>query len=81
MEPTFDRTAPKKAANLTVNRDLLRQAKELGINLSQALEEHLACLVAARRRQEWLDENRDAVEAYNRRIEARGAFGDRLRRF
>ncbi|MHB8767033.1 MAG: type II toxin-antitoxin system CcdA family antitoxin, partial [Deferrisomatales bacterium] len=39
MEPTFDRTAPKKAANLTVNRDLLRQAKELGINLSQALEE------------------------------------------
>jgi len=81
MEPLFDPQAPKRAANLSVNRDLLRQARELGINLSRALEEHLATLVRQRRRERWREENREAIEEYNRRVEARGVFSDGLRRF
>ena len=35
----------KKAANLSINADLLREAKALEINLSQAFEAYLAELV------------------------------------
>lgn len=77
----FDVAAPKKAANLSINADLLRQAKELNINLSQTLEQHLAVLVREARRQQWLAENKVAMEEYNRRIEAQGAFSDGLRQF
>lgn len=33
------------------------------------------------RREQWLAENRSALEEYNRRIEARGTFSDGIRRF
>ena len=39
---TFDQMAPKKSANLSINADLLQQAKQLNINLSQTLEQRLA---------------------------------------
>jgi antitoxin CcdA len=81
MGSLFDRSASKKATNVSINRDLLRQARELEINLSQALEERLAEIVSERRRQQWLAENQEAIEAYNRRIADKGPFSDRLRRF
>ena len=77
----FDPTGPRKPANLSINAELLRQAKELNINLSQTLERHLAEIVRQSRREQWLEENREALDAYNRRIEARGVFSDGLRRF
>ena len=78
---TFDQTAPKKSANLSINADLLRQAKQLNINLSQTLEQHLAEIVRQAQRSRWLEENKGALDEYNRRIESRGAFSDGLRRF
>lgn len=77
----FDTSAPKKAANLSINSDLLRQAKELHINLSQTVEEHLAALVRQTRTQQWLTENAEAIAAYNERIEKDGVFSEGLRRF
>ena len=77
----FNPAAPKKSANLSINADLLRQAKQLGINLSQALEQHLAEVVRQEKRRLWLAENQGALEEYNCRIETRGAFSDGLRRF
>ena len=41
----FNQAAPKKSANLSINADLLQQAKKLNINLSQTLEQHLAEIV------------------------------------
>ena len=81
MENLYDRSAPKKAANLSINRDLLRQARDLKINLSQAFERHLEELVAQRIREQWLEENLPAIEDYNRRIEKRGVYSEGLRRF
>jgi antitoxin CcdA len=82
MQTTFfDPTAPKKSTNLSINSDLLRQAKERHINLSQALELHLAELLREENRQMWQEENREAIEDYNRRIEAIGVFSDGLRHF
>lgn len=77
----FDPAAPKKSANLSINADLLQQARQLNINLSQTLERHLAEVVRQARCSQWLEENRGALEVYNRRIEADGAFSDGLRRF
>jgi antitoxin CcdA len=77
----FDPSAPKKSTNLSINSDLLRQAKERRINLSQALELRLAELLREENCRRWQEENSEAIEAYNRRIEARGTFSDGFRRF
>lgn len=77
----FDPKAPKKSTNLSINSDLLRQAKERRINLSQALELRLAELLREEKCRQWQGENQEAVEEYNRRIEARGTFSDGMRRF
>ncbi len=78
---TFNLSAPKKSANLSINADLLQQAKQLNINLSQALETHLAEVVRQAQRSQWLTENQDALNTYNRRIETQGVFSDGLRQF
>jgi antitoxin CcdA len=77
----FDATAPRKATNVSINADLLHQAKELKINLSRALEERLIDLVGAARRRLWLVENESAIADYNDRIDREGVFSDGLRRF
>jgi len=73
--------APKKATNLSINADLLREAKALDINLSQAFEAHLAELVKTRKQEKWLEENREAIAAYNRFVDEHGVFSDGWRSF
>lgn len=77
----FDANAPKKPANLSINSDLLHQAKEHHINLSQALELRLMEILRDEKRRHWMEENREAVEEYNRRIETNGVFSDGQRQF
>ncbi len=77
----FDASAPKKPTNVSINSDLLQQAKEHHINLSQALEIRLAEILRDEKRRNWLEENREAMEEYNRRIETDGVFSDGLRQF
>ena len=45
----FDPNAPKKAVNLSIDSDMLRQAREMKINLSKTLEEKLEQLVREER--------------------------------
>lgn len=77
----FNPAAPKKSANLSINADLLQQAKLLNLNLSQTLEQRLIEIVRQAQREQWLAENQSALEEYNRHIEKHGAFSDGLRRF
>jgi len=77
----FNPNAQKKPTNLSINSDLLQQARELHINLSQTLELRLAEILRDQKRREWQEENQEAIEEYNRRIEARGVFSDGLRQF
>jgi antitoxin CcdA len=81
MNALFDPKAPKKAVNVSLNGDLLRQARDLGINLSQALEQRLTEEVRQRRAQDWADENRAAIEARRRWVEGNGLWSDGLRLF
>jgi antitoxin CcdA len=77
----YDPEAPRKPTNVTVNTSLLKLAREQGLNLSRLLEERLIEVLVDRQRAAWASENREAIEAYNRRVAARGVFGDKLRRF
>ena len=77
----YDQTALRKATNLSVNSDLLRIARELGVNLSRELERRLAEIVAQERRKRWLADNQQAIEAYNDHVERNGVFSDGLRTF
>jgi antitoxin CcdA len=74
--PLRDRSAPKKPVNLSIDRDLLQQARELNVNLSKALEERLTAIIREERTRRWQEENREAIEAHNRMIEKYGLFND-----
>ena len=52
--------------------------QDLGL---KALEQLLVEMLLEEKRREWRGENREAIEAYNRRIEADGMFSDGLRMF
>lgn len=66
----------KRATNVTVDEDILAAAKEMGINLSQTLEDELRKRVTEARTQKWREENREAIESYNRFIDRNGVFGE-----
>ncbi len=68
----FDVSAPKRATNVSLNSDLLEQAKALGINVSRACERGLADQIAELRRKRWLEENREALASSNAYVEAHG---------
>jgi antitoxin CcdA len=65
----FNPKAVKKPTNLSINSDLLGPAKALKINLSQSLEERLFQVILDKKKQDWREEDREAIEAYNRRTE------------
>jgi antitoxin CcdA len=77
----YDRKATKKPTRLSVNSDLLEKARELGVDLSTTLEEALAQEVHKRQRETWLEENREAIEAYNEHVAQHGVFSAGLRGF
>ena len=81
LTAAYDRTAPKRAVNVSVNADLAAKAKALGLNLSEALETRLAELIAAAERQQWLTENAEAIDAYNERVESAAILSDFERPF
>ena len=79
-----DTNAPrrrKKAANLSIDSDLLVRARHLKINLSQAVESGLVEAIRRHERAQWLEENRAALDAYNDHVEKQGVFSDGLRSF
>lgn len=81
MLALYNRNAPKKPTNLTVNSDLLIKAKELKINISSVLEQALAERLKQSQKDEWLTENSESITAYNKHIEQFGVFSDTLRTF
>ena len=74
-------TSGKKATNLSISTELLRQAKDYKINLSATLEQALTEIVKQKQRQQWLQDNQQAIAQYNQRVEECGSFSDDLRDF
>jgi len=77
----YNHKAPKKSANLSINSDLLTQARQKNINLSKALEHRLVEMLLEEKRCQWKEKNKEAIDAYNRRVETSGVFSDDLRSF
>jgi len=81
MTMPYNPKAKKKATNLSINSDLLGQAKELKINISSCLEKSLEQEVRERKTANWQEENKDWIAAYNKDIEEHGIFSDHVRLF
>lgn len=77
----FDPKAAKKACNVSINEDLLRQARALGINLSQTLEAELEKRVREAKAKAWYEENKAAIDARHRWVEENGLLSDHFRMF
>jgi antitoxin CcdA len=72
---------PKKATNLSLNSELLAEAKRLNINLSATMEKALEKEVSQRLKAEWLEQNAKAIKACNELTEKHGLFSDSYRVF
>jgi antitoxin CcdA len=70
------KTARKRAVNLFVDTELLDEARRMNINISETLEQRLSGLVRAERERRWLEENREAIAQYNRRVAEHGLLSD-----
>lgn len=69
---------PKRAVNVSIDAEILKVAKEMKINLSQACEQTLRKLTEEERIRRYREENREAIESYNAYIERNGVFGEEL---
>ncbi len=73
--------ASNTRTNITVDAELLSQARDLGGNVSAVLETRLREIVAALRRERWLAENREAIAGANDYLDRHGLWSDGLRQF
>ncbi len=71
----------RKAANLSIDADLLAEAKALSVNISRAAEGGIAEAVKAEKERLWKEENREAIESSNRWVEEHGLPLARYRQF
>jgi antitoxin CcdA len=71
----------KKAVNVSISADLLQAARNSELNLSATLEAAVEHELRQLRKREWLEQNENAVQSYNRDVEEHGAFSDGLRTF
>lgn len=77
----YDLSASKRPTNVSINADLLAKAKDLGVNLSQTLEDGLKVRVTEERRRRWLEENKAAFVACNDHFKKYGLWSDGFRMF
>lgn len=71
----------RRATNVSLDSAYLAEARELGINISQACERGLAETLAEVRAQRWLEENREALESSNDYVRKNGLPLAHLRLF
>ena len=62
--------------NLFVDSELLDEARRMRINMSDTLEQRLPTIVQGELEKRWLEENRAAIEAYNRDVAEHGLLSD-----
>ncbi len=73
MDTTLNRPPSKRRpVNLTIREDVLKEAKTLNLNASQAAETGILAAVKQAREQKWLKDNHEALLAHNRRIDKTG---------
>jgi antitoxin CcdA len=71
----------KKATNLTLNAEVLAEAKKLGINISKACDAFLESLVRQEKERLWKLENAKFISEYNQITDEEGLPLDKWRTF
>ncbi len=79
---TMGTTAPrilKKAVNVSINIEIVTEAKAAGLNLSVVLENALRTELKAHRELQWRAENKSAIAESNAELERVGLWSDGYR--
>ena len=77
----MNKHSQRKPTNLSLDARLVADAKAYGINLSETAERAIADAVTDERVRRWKEENREAIEAYNRYVEEHGIPLSEFRQF
>jgi antitoxin CcdA len=64
--------AARKAVNVSIDAELVKEAREAGVNLSGLLESALRDKLKAHRTAKWQKENRQTIESMNAYIDEHG---------
>ena len=71
----------RRPTNVSLDAGLVREARELSINISRACEEGLAQSIREARARQWREANLEALDSSNAFVEAKGLPLQRFRRF
>jgi antitoxin CcdA len=71
----------RKPANLSLDEDLVAQARDLKINLSRAAEDGITQAIKAERERLWRIENAEAIRLENEYVERHGLPLAKYRQF
>lgn len=71
-QAAFAPPSPKQAVNVTLDAGLVAEARELGLNLSQACEQGLRHATDQERARRWVEENKAAMDSINEWVEKNG---------
>ncbi|MCW0001280.1 type II toxin-antitoxin system CcdA family antitoxin [Pararhizobium sp. YC-54] len=71
----------RKSANLSLDSDLVSQARDLKINLSRAAEDGIERAVKAEQERLWRLENAEAIRQENEYVEKHGLLLAKYRQF
>ena len=71
----------RKSANLSLDSELVSQARDLKINLSRAAEDGIGRAVKAEQERLWRLENAEAIAASNKYVEEHGLPLAKYRQF
>jgi antitoxin CcdA len=74
-------SALRKPTNVSLDSQLLREARELDINVSRACEQGLSKAIKTAREEQWLAENAEAIASSNEWVERNGLPLARYRQF
>ena len=72
---------PTRKTSLTMDANLLDEARRYGVNVSAAAAGGVEAVVKTERQRRWKEENRSWIGAYNRWIEENGVPLARHRKF
>jgi len=73
--------ATRRATSMTLDAQLLDEARALGVNVSRAAEEGVLSAVKAERARRWKEQNAEAIADYNKWIEENGVPLSQFRKF
>lgn len=79
--PRFAQSVQRKSTNLSLDADLVAEAKTLDINISRIAEEGIAKAVDEEKARRWKIENREAIESLNEYVEKHGLPLEEFRQF